>query len=78
MACNCKRANEISEKYGEQLEDNIFTKIVRFFWKIIFFIIGVSLGLILSPIIVVIAIYKMFFSSNNTIVLPKFLSKYLK
>ena len=78
MACNCKKKIAIETKYGEPIEQTWFDKIYTIGLKTIGFLIMLVIAIILVPIVIVVAIYKMFFSKNKAIVLPDFLGKYLK
>lgn len=78
MACNCKKRNEIEEKYGVREEESFFGKCYRQLWKIIIFVVAIGLGIIITPIMIFIVIYKLFFGNGKPIVLPKQLSKYLR
>lgn len=78
MPCNCKKINQINETYGEPVEENYLSKFIRYCWKAIFFILTIILGIIITPIIVVVAIYKIIFKNSSLIILPKFLSKHIQ
>lgn len=78
MACNCKKKIEIETKYGEPMEQTWFSKMYVLGTKVVVFLIVLSIVIVLVPILIVVSIYKMFFSKNKAIVLPKFLSKYLR
>lgn len=75
MACKCKRKAEIEEKYGEPIEKTLNDKIGDFCLKIFGFVFVLLLTFVLTPLILFVGVYKMFFSKNKTIVLPKFISK---
>lgn len=78
MACNCKKAKKFEEKYGDKEYENALAKVTRYGWRVIMFTILVVLAIVVTPIMIFVAIYKIAFGKNNTIVLPKFLGKYLK
>ena len=78
MACNCKKTNDLQDKYGEQVEESAFEKSQRYIFKIMIFALVILMMIVVTPVIVVTAIYKMVFKNNETIVLPEFLSKYMK
>lgn len=79
MPCNCKQRNEIVEKYGTPEEETILGMFFRNFMKVILFMIILVLGVVLVPVIFVVAIYKMLFTTgeDRTIVLPNII-KYVK
>lgn len=79
MACNCKQRNEIMDKYGTPEEESSFGAVYRNFLKIVLFLITLALGVVLVPVIFVVAIYKMLFTrgEDRTIVMPN-LIKYVK
>ena len=78
MACNCKKRNEIEERYGVKEEESFIGKIYRQLWKVIFFVITIMLAIVITPIMILVIIYKIFFGKGKPIMLPKQLSKYLK
>ena len=79
MACNCKQRNEIIEKYGTPEEESILGIVYRNLLKVILFLIALVLGIILVPVIFVVVVYKMIFTTgeDRMIVLPN-LIKYFK
>lgn len=79
MACNCKQRNEIVEKYGTPEEESILGIVYRNLLKVILFLIALVLGIILVPVIFVVVVYKMIFTTgeDRMIVLPN-LIKYFK
>ena len=77
MGCNCKRAIDFEKKFGVKQEENLPTKITRYLFKIIFFVIGFALAVIAVPYLVFYAVFSIFFGKNR-IILPKFLRKYLE
>jgi hypothetical protein len=78
MACNCKKTNEFQDKYGKPEEESAFQKSQRYIYKIMIFAVAVLLAIVVTPVIVMTAIYKMIFKNNESIVLPEFLSKYMR
>ena len=78
MSCNCKRAREIEEKYGEEQEESLFWKGYRFLWKIIFNLILIVLAIIVTPIIIFMVLYNIVVGRENILMLPKQLRKYLE
>ena len=79
MACNCKQRNEIVEKYGTPEEESILGIVYRNLLKVVLFLIALVLGIILVPVIFVVVVYKMIFTTgeDRMIVLPN-LIKYFK
>ena len=65
MGCNCKRAATLEEDYGAPMEENIFEKVVRGMYKCLVFIIIVCLGIIVSPIVILMVIYKITFGGGG-------------
>ena len=57
MACNCKQRNEIVEKYGTPEEESILGIAYRNLLKVILFLIALVLGIILVPVLFVVAVY---------------------
>jgi hypothetical protein len=78
MACNCKRATEIEDKLGTREGESFFGKVFRWLMKTIIFVISVLMAIVVTPILICVVIYKLFFSKNRTIVLPKQLQKFLE
>lgn len=76
MACNCKKKMELEEKYGTLVGENILEKISRLSFKVLFAIIAMCLVVVVVPITLVVAFYKMIFG-NGKIILPNFMGKYL-
>lgn len=69
MGCNCKKINKLGEKTEVKEKLNIFTILA----KIGLFLLTVALGLIITPIILVIGIFNAFFRKGKVITIPKFL-----
>jgi hypothetical protein len=65
MGCNCKRAVTLEEDYGAPMEENWFGKMIRMLYKCIMFIIVVVLSIIVSPIVILIAIYQITFGKGG-------------
>ena len=78
MACNCKRLNEFQDKHGIPQDETLFRKIFRYCYKILLLIITILLVFIVTPIMVFVIFYKMLVRKGEPLVLPQFLSKYLK
>jgi hypothetical protein len=77
MGCNCKKANNLLDKYGVEQEESILSKVNRTAWKLIVILIGFVLGIVLVPIVVVMAIYYQVFL-GKPIKMPKWVVKYIK
>ena len=78
MACNCKKKMVLENEYGVKEEENIVSKVNRYFWKCIIFLVFVALAIIVIPVLIFMAIYQIVFKKDSKIVLPKFLGKYMK
>ena len=78
MACNCKKKRILENKYAEVSEKDWLGKVHELILKIIGFLFVFSITFVLAPIMISVAIFKMFFSKNKSIVLPNFLGKYMK
>lgn len=78
MGCNCKRALQIQEKYGTEVNENTFQKVYRVLLKIIILLIGLVFGVILVPVVVFILIFNQVFRDGKGITIPKKLSKYIR
>jgi hypothetical protein len=78
MACNCKKALELQKK-GTRVRESVFEKCVRYGLKSVLFVITLAVGIILTPVIFVAAIYKLCFGDmSKPMVVPKFLSNIVK
>jgi hypothetical protein len=78
MACNCKKKIELENKYGTDENEDLFTKTYRYTFKAMIFALVVLIAIVVTPAVILVAIYKVIFKNNESIILPKFLSKYLK
>ena len=76
MSCGCKRVMNFEKENGVELKESIFTKILRIFYKIFLFMLFVSLAVIVTPCVILAAIYTMIFG-KGVLVLPEFMRKYL-
>lgn len=77
MGCNCKRITEFENRYGIPENETVLGKTMRYVMKFVLFAIALVLSVILTPLILIWAVYAIFFG-NNRIVLPNFLYKYMK
>ena len=77
MGCACKRKMAIERKYGEKVEETYLGKFTRFGFKVFLYTITVLLAIVTTPIVIMVAIFNIFFRHNAPIIMPKFLSKYL-
>jgi len=75
MGCNCKRVNEITEEYGTKMKETIFQKIWRYTFRVLLYLMTMLFAIVLTPVVIVVVIYKSFFSKNKTLVLPNFKRK---
>lgn len=78
MACNCKKKMVLEENYGTKEEENVLSKINKYFWKCVIFLVFIALSIIVIPTMIFVAIYQIVFAKEPKIVLPKFLGKYMK
>ncbi len=80
MGCNCKQRNAIIDTYGTPEDETILEKVSRNLLRVVLFIIAILVGVIVTPIIMLVAVYKIFFTKgeDRMIVLPKMLSKHLR
>lgn len=77
MGCNCKKSVELEKKYGVNEEENLITKITRWLFKMVVFIIAMFLAVLVTPIMILVVLYKMFFAKHREIILPKSLRKFI-
>jgi hypothetical protein len=78
MACNCKKALELQKK-GTRVRENVIEKAARYGLKSVFFAITLLVGMVLTPVLLLIVAYKLCFGDmSKPIVIPKFLSKLVK
>lgn len=78
MACSCKKANKLQKEYGVEEYGGHFSKVVQLMWKVIFFFIIIGLSVVIVPVMFFAVIYHIFFKTGHPLILPPFLSKYLK
>lgn len=71
MSCNCKNKIALEEQYGTPIEVGPIEKFFNFLLKVFVFLIVVFMTLVLTPIIFIVAIYKMFFGKDKGIMIPK-------
>ena len=65
MGCNCKRAATLEEDYGLPTEESGFEKVVRIIYKILIFILIICLVIVVSPVVMVIAVYQIIFGKGG-------------
>lgn len=71
MACNCKKATEIYDKYEVKGSDDYFAaKAYKTFWKFIAFLAILFLCVVFVPLFVAYAMYKIVFAREKTIKIP--------
>lgn len=75
MGCGCKNVKKIEDKYGVKKTRHLGGKIVDFGIKMVLFSITIVLALVIVPIVLVIGLFKAFFTKDKTIRIPEFLTK---
>jgi len=78
MACACKNKIEMEKKYGTPAEETILDKCFRYTYRCMIFAIAILIALVVTPTIIFVALYKMIFKNGEPLVLPNFLSKYMR
>ncbi len=78
MACACKKKIEMEKKYGTPTSESILDKCYRYAYRCMIFAIAILFALVLTPIIVFMGLYKIIFKNGEPLVLPKFLSQYMR
>jgi len=78
MSCNCKRALGLEEKYGVEVKETKLQLAYRTLWKLLVLCIGVILGIILVPVIILVLMYNQIFRGGKGITIPEKLSKYIR
>jgi lipopolysaccharide/colanic/teichoic acid biosynthesis glycosyltransferase len=78
MACNCKKKIEIEDKYGVPQEETTLEKGFRLSYRVMIFTFAILITMVVAPTIIIIALYKMIFKNSEPIVLPEFMSKYMR
>jgi hypothetical protein len=78
MACNCKKANELQDKYGIPQEESLLKKTYIILFKIFVMLLGLVLGIVVVPIVICALIYNQIFRAGKPLKLPRWLSKFLK
>lgn len=78
MGCACKRKLAIEKKYGDEVEETTLGKVGRTSFKVFLYAITVLLAIVTTPIVLMVVLFNIFFRHNAGIVMPNFLTKYLK
>ena len=78
MACNCKKANELQDKYGIVQEESMLKKAYVVIFKIFVMLLGLVLGIVIVPIVIFALIYNQVFRAGKPLKLPRWLSKFLR
>lgn len=74
MGCNCKNVSEISKRHSNGTEP-ISSKVGRLSTRVLLIAIALVLTIVLTPVIMAVVAYKLAFTGENTVVIPKFLMK---
>ena len=77
MGCACKRKLAIEKKYGQKIKETFVKKVTRIGFKALLYTITILLAIVVTPIVIMVVIFNIFFRHNAGIVMPNFLSKYL-
>ncbi len=75
MSCNCKRNLEFEKKYGIEEKETPFQMVMRNVMKVGLFAFLVSSIIVIMPFLLVVVFYKLIFSKNKVISLPKLFGK---
>lgn len=78
MSCNCKNKARIESENGTKQEESISSTLGRYVMMVVMTVIVVLVALIVTPIIMCTFVYKVIFTKDMTITLPKFMGKYMK
>lgn len=78
MGCSCKKIKGISENDETKERESVLDKIFRYFLRILLYLIATVLGLIITPIILIMGLFNSFFRKGKPIILPKFLTQHKK
>jgi hypothetical protein len=78
MACNCKKGVQMEDKYGVKEDESFLVKLPRFAFKTLVFLITLVLAIVVTPIMILFVLYKLFFAKNREIILPKKLRKFIE
>lgn len=78
MACNCKKVLKLEEDHGTEVKETKLQLTYRTLWKLIVLGIGVILGIILVPVIILVLMYNQIFRGGKGITIPEKLSKYIR
>jgi hypothetical protein len=78
MSCSCKKVKKLGDKYGVEEKETLFGKCTRMLFKTGIFLITIVMGLIITPIVLVVGLFKTFFMKKKRITIPMFLTKYKK
>lgn len=74
MGCGCKNVKKLDKKNGVKKKEGLTAKLI----KVGLFSLTILLGLIITPIVLVIGLFNAFFRNGKPIMLPKFLTNHKK
>ncbi len=78
MACNCKNKIRMEERYGTKVDDGAVSRTLNFLLKVFVFLIVILMGVVITPIVFIVAIYKIFFGKDKGIIIPKSILEAIK
>ena len=68
MGCNCKQTKQIKEALGAIPEDEtLLEKGLRYLKKLLYFVIGIALAVIVVPVALVVIVYNFAFKGEGYI-----------
>lgn len=78
MACSCKNAQRIKDANEGKIEISLLERGFYFFKKLLLFIFAICLGIVVTPIIIVMIIYGIVFKNRGNITIPNKVLNMLK
>jgi len=76
MGCNCKNAVKIND--ANATKQSGIEKVLLFLKKVGLFALGICFAIVITPIVIVVIIYKMIFKPGEGIIIPDKILKMLK
>lgn len=76
MGCNCKRAVELNENYGEKVEYGVSSKALHYIKKAFTIAFVFAATILMTPVAIIYVMIQVLFRKDNMVILPDALAKY--
>lgn len=71
MGCGCKRRMQFEDEYGEKQKESVLDKGMRYAVRGILYVMTFVFAVVVTPFVLVYLLFKLFFSKDKGIRLPK-------